>query len=121
MKPYAERLADAKAIHKAGLERVATLPPPEGQKFLPGAFVWIAKDLGGSMSHFQKDRPARVQYTYAHAYPWGTEERQQKEYSLLVRYDDGSWSSVAWYYESQLTEITDQVLIEKFKSEIAAQ
>lgn len=122
MKPYSERLAEAKGVHQKGLDRVASTPMPILQKYPPGTFVWIAKDLGEGMSHFQNNRPAKVQYTYAHAYEWDDSPRAAKQYSLLVRYDDGSWSSIAWYYESQLTEI-DRFRcaedIEIFEAEIA--
>lgn len=110
------RASEAQSYYEAGLKRVKETPPPKGQKFLPGTFVWIAKDLGESMDHFEKDRPARVECTYAHAY--GGDDIDS--YSLLVRYDDGKWSSIAWYYPSQLTEITDPQEIKKYEVEIRA-
>jgi hypothetical protein len=63
MKPYAERHAEAMAYHAAAMERVRTTPPPEGQKFVPGARVRLnynKPDLYHKM--------AIVCYTYAHAY-----------------------------------------------------
>jgi hypothetical protein len=86
-------------VYKAGLERVRTKPVPKGQKYPPGTRVHIAKDLGPMMSHFTKDKDATVEYTYAHAYPWG--KGQTDQYSLNI---DGEGSS-AWYYEWQLTPI----------------
>jgi hypothetical protein len=114
---HKEYAAQAHGIYSAGLRKVAKTPVPKGQKFLPGTFVWIAKDLGPYMSHFDNDRPAFVEYTYAHAY-WGN---NIDSYSLVVRYDDGTWSSIAWYNENQLTEITDQTLIEQYKKELQNQ
>ena len=106
----------ARAIYDQGLRNVAQNSIPDGQKFLPGTFVWVAKDLGESMSHFLKDRPARVQYTYAHAFGGSN----IYSYSLLIRYDSGKWSSVAWYKENQITEINDLNLIDAYLKEIEA-
>lgn len=115
MKSYEERLTEAQGIFKASVERVRVTQPPLGQKFMPGTFVQIAKYLGEDMAHFENSRPARIQYTYAHAYGGDN----IKSYSLLLRYDDGKWSSVSWYYESQLTEITDLKLIQEYLQEIS--
>ncbi len=106
----------ARLIHKRGLKRVKTTNPPAKQLFPIGSFVQIAKDLGSSMSHFENDRPAQVQYTYKHAY--GGDERQAKIYSLLVRYDNGTWNSIAWYEEHQLTRISNDALISQYILEI---
>ena len=84
-------------IYKDGLKRVKNNPCPKGQKFKPGTRVRIAKDLGQSMNHFPSGVDATVQYTYDHAYGCG----DIKSYSLYV---DG-FGEVAWYDESQLTEI----------------
>lgn len=111
---YAAKKRMNEQIQREAKIRLATLPPPPGQKFLPGTFVWIAKDLGPMMRHFYADRPARVEYTYAHAF-WGD---NIDSYSLLVRYDDGHWSSVAWYQENQLTEVTDPEKIAGYLKEI---
>ena len=112
--PYEERLAQAKGIYASGLRKVKETPAPPGQKFPCGSFVKIAEDLGESMSHFESGKIARVEYTYAHAY-WGDDV---KSYSLNVRYGPGKWSTVAWYYESQLTAVTDPAEIELFKREL---
>lgn len=111
---YKERLKYATSVYEAGMERVKTIPVPSTQKFNPGTFVMIAAYLGPSMRHFENNRPAQVEYTYAHAY--GGDDT--KTYSLLVRYDDGEWSGVAWYNEEQLTEITDPELINQYILEI---
>lgn len=115
---YQDRLKEAKGIYAQGLHRVATTPVPENQKFAPGTFVMLAADLGDSMRHFPNNRPARVECTYAHAYIWGNPARYSKEYRLLVRRDDGSWSNIAWYHESQLTEISDTEAIKGYLKEI---
>lgn len=105
----------ANAIYQAGLERVRTTPHPPEQKFKPGTFVMIARDLGSTMKHFESGLPARVEYTYKHAYGDG----DAKEYSLLIREKPGQWSEVTWYYEDQLTEITDQKEIAQYEKELA--
>ena len=97
MLSYKERWAQARVVHARGLEDVANTPTPKGQKFPPGTRVRIAKDLGSGMSHFPSDRPATVEYTYAHAY--GGDD--VTSYSLDV---DGL-GSVAWYEQHQLEAI----------------
>lgn len=115
MKPYgySERFEEAKAILAAGMARVRNTPEPAGQKFRNGSFVWIAKDLGDSMRHFENDRPARVEHTYAHAFGG----QDVESYSLLIR-GEAKWYSVSWYYESQLTPITDAAQIAGYEREI---
>jgi hypothetical protein len=117
MRTYAQRLSEAKGIYEAGLERVSTTPEPNGQKFRKGTFVDIAEDLGCCMQHFHNGIPARVEYTYAHAY-WGNDINS---YSLLVRGESGHWRSVAWYDEQQLTEIKEAKRIKKYQNEIKLQ
>lgn len=94
---YEERHAQARGSYKAGLEKVATTPPPEGQKYAPGTRVRIADDLGPSMSHFTSGANATVEYTYAHAYGGSN----VKSYCLDI---DGR-GQVSWYHEHQLTPI----------------
>ena len=101
MKDYKERLAEAHGMHKLGLRKVQHNQEPEGQKFPVGSRVHIAKDLGGSMSHFKSDCDATVEYVYAHAY--GGDDI--KSYSLNI---DNHGSS-AWYEEWQLTLIESEV------------
>lgn len=67
------------------------------QKFHRGDWVKIAKNLGRSMSHFQGDCEAIVQYSYNDKYGGG----HTKSYSLFLK---GQGSS-AWYEEHQLTLI----------------
>ncbi len=117
MKSYEERLSQATGIYKEGLRKVTENPQPPGQKFDCGTFVWIEKDLGQSMSHFRNDRPAQVEYVYGHAYDW-SEKPDIESYSLLVRNDDGTWSSSSWYYEHQLTQINDQEKIKNYLDEL---
>lgn len=107
MKNYADRLAEANEIYAAGLRKVKTTPAPEGQKFPAGSFVRIADDLGPSMFHFKGGVFARVEYTYDHAYGGG----DKKSYSLLIEGAPGRWHSVAWYWEHQLTAVTDEATI----------
>lgn len=109
-----ERSEQAKGIYKAGQNNVANSPAPKGQRFPVGAFVKIAEKLGSMMSHFPSNKYARVECTYAHAYPdFGGSD---KDYSLHVQFDDGSWSTSSWYHENQLTEVTDPVLIDALKA-----
>lgn len=108
------RYESAKAIYQAGLERVRTKKPPKNQKFLPGTFVDIDKEMPDFMSHFESAKPAMVQCTYAHAYGGNDVE----SYSLLIRYAHDRWSEVSWYYESQLTAITDADRINQYKKEV---
>ncbi len=90
------RLSDATAHYKLGLERVATTPYPEGQKFAPGSRVRITDDLGYSMEHFPgAGKLATVKYTHAHAY----RSTSVKSYCLDI--DD--YGEVSWYSEHQLT------------------
>ena len=112
---YDERFGEAQSYWRRGNIRVATEPQPIGQMFRNGSFVMIAKDLGQSMSHFEKNIPAMVHHVYAHAY--GGDD--VKSYSLLIRKSEHYWHSVSWYHEHQLTQIEDAELISKFKKEIS--
>lgn len=109
-----ERFAHAYRVFNAGTERVKNNPAPELQKYKPGTFVWIDKPPDSFFSHFLEDRPAYVEYTYAHAYGGSDVD----SYSLIVRYNQNLWSSVSWFYESQLTLIEDLELIKQFQQEI---
>lgn len=86
------------------------------QKYKAGTFVWISKDMPKSMDHFEKDRPAMVMGTYASEY--GPSQLDDfKSYSLLVRYNNGTWSTVSWYDEEQLSIITDKKQLSQYKKE----
>lgn len=113
MKPYEERLADAQGEYARGLRNVKNDPTPEGQKFPVGAFVKVAKDLGPTMSHFTNDVYAKIEYTYAHAYGGSNID----SYSLILQYDEGNWSSSAWYHEHQLTLVTDKKILKKLEKD----
>ena len=105
---YEERHSQAQGIHKAGLEKVATTPPPEGQKYAPETRVRIADDLGSSMSHFPSGANATVKYTYAHAYGGS----DVKSYCLDI---DGR-GQVSWYYEHQLIQIDSSANFKRLAS-----
>jgi hypothetical protein len=79
------------------MDKVASTPEPQGQKFPNGSRVRIADDLGESMSHFQGGVNATVCYTHAHAYGGDAVE----EYCL----DIDNYGRVSWYEEWQLTAI----------------
>lgn len=71
----------------------------KGQKFKKNSVVRIADDLGDSMSHFPKGKLAVVEYSYAEKY-YGNDN---KYYSLYVE----GLGSVAWFYEHQLTLVSE--------------
>jgi len=93
------RLSEAKSYIANCLERMESQPEPEGQKFPRGTRVRIADDLGETMSHFPSGLNATVKYTSAHAFG----SKHIDSYCLDI--DD--YGEVSWYYEHQLTEITD--------------
>lgn len=97
MLDYGTRLAQANGVYLAGLQRVASTPEPDGQKFPCGSRVRIADDLGPSMRHFQSGVEATVGYVHAHAYGGS----DVSSYNLNI---DGR-GPVAWYHESRLTAI----------------
>jgi hypothetical protein len=68
------------------------------QKFFLGDRVRIAKDLGPSMDHFEKDCEAIVMYSYAEQY----DGRDVDKFSLHILPNRGESS---WYYADQLTLI----------------
>lgn len=100
MKSYKEREAEASAYYNHSMEKLKVTPEPDGQKFPVGSRVHICNDLGSSMSHFESDCDATVEYTYAHAFGGS----DIKSYSLII---DGV-GSVAWYHENQLTAIEEK-------------
>lgn len=67
------------------------------QQFHKGDWVWVAKDLGASMSHFTADCEAIVIGSYADQY--GGDDHE--EYTLHIK-GEGQCS---WYYDGQLTLI----------------
>ncbi len=105
----------AMARYEAGLIRVKETSPPEGQKFLPGEFVTILKNLPSCMSHFESGIPAMVEHTHSHAYHGDDIDY----YSLLIRSNySKKWISVSWYEENQLEKIEDMKMINNFRKEI---
>lgn len=84
------------------------------QKFKKGTVVRIADDLGPRMNHFQKGCLAVVQYTYYSEYG-GDIHTNSKQYGLYI---EGS-GTCAWYYEHQLTFVSDDgaELISKWEQE----
>jgi len=91
---YEDRLAEAQAMHMAGMRRVTETPEPPGQKFPCGSRVRIKDDLGSRMSHFPSGKLATVVHVYAHAFGGSNVE----SYCLDI---DGH-GQVAWYHEHQL-------------------
>lgn len=68
------------------------------QKFFFGDRVRIAKDLGSSMSHFEKDCEAIVMYSYAEQYD-SSSAKNLDQFSLFILPKGGESS---WYYAHQL-------------------
>ncbi len=68
------------------------------QKFQTGDVVFIAKDLGPSMVHFESGQEATVVSSYYDQYG-GDPVDDGKDYTLKLA--DGS--HVSWYLEHQLT------------------
>jgi len=98
MKKNDERYEEAQSYYQLGLQRVSSMPEPNGQKFPNGSRVKIADDLGASMLHFSgRGKLATVKYVYAHAYGGS----DVTSYCLDI---DGQGSS-SWYKEHQLTAI----------------
>lgn len=91
-----ERYSQADIYYRAGLYRVKTTSPPDGQKYPPGTRVRITDDLGPSMRHFPSGKNATVKYTYAHAYGGG----DVKTYCLAVE----GHGEISWYSEEQIEE-----------------
>lgn len=70
------------------------------QKYFAGDLVYVAKDLGLSMNHFEKDQQAIVLHTYSEKY--GQSAQNDKEYCLYLL---KSKTEVSWYEEHQLSFI----------------
>ena len=85
------------------------------QKFFLGDRVRIAKDLGASMSHFQKDCEAIVMYSYAEQYD-SSSAKNADQFSLYILPNRGETS---WYYANQLELIEPDRLDLLPKSHIA--
>ncbi len=68
----------------------------EGQKFAVGQKVYVAKDLGKTMSHFRSDQEATIAYSYGQMYGGDTDD-------YMVTFKDGS--NGGWYNERNLTAI----------------
>lgn len=101
MRPYAERLAEAKALYAqpAGDD----LP---NQKFPRGTRVLVAEHMLVSMSYFPTDFQAIIDYCYGQKY--GDDDIDS--YSLVILDGEGiPSSSIAWYQEDQLTLIDDNI------------
>lgn len=101
MKPsYEERLSMAKAICEMPIK--GNMP---GQKFPRGVRVKVDKKMPSFMFHFPSDFEGIIEHTYAQKF-WGDDV---KSYCLTVLKDGKPINSIAWYYESQLTLISDDI------------
>jgi hypothetical protein len=73
------------------------------QKFHKGDRVFIAKDLGPTMKHFDSGVKGTVVGSYADQYPmWGS--RDTSQYTI----DIDAVGQVSWYYEHQLTLLNEK-------------
>ncbi len=76
------------------------------QEFDRGTRVKVDKTLRKSMSHFESNFEGIVQYT--HGQKFGGSDADS--YSLIVLNEAGEpINSVAWYYENQLTLVSDDI------------
>jgi hypothetical protein len=81
------------------------------QKYTRGMLVWIAKNLGNSMAHFESGCFAIIHHSYSDMYG-GNDADGNASYSVVFL-DDGR--SCSWYDENQLTLISkDRDRGEKF-------
>ena len=92
--------SEAKSYFDSCLETLDTKTLQPNQKFQIGDKVKVAKDLGGSMSHFKNDYVGTVDYTYSQMFG-GTDF---SKYSIT----DENGRSSAWYHELQLEKINEQ-------------
>ncbi len=74
------------------------------QKFKMFSFVHVTKDLSWSMKHFDCDFDAIVGGTYSQIFG-GTNINSYKLYQLK---DGEIYQPIAWYYEDQLTLLSEQ-------------
>lgn len=96
----------ADAIYNLGMLRVKNTLPPERQKFPIGSFVYT-----------KEKSPAKVEYTYSHAFGGDN----IASYCLKIKFRDGLWASVSWFQEKDLVQIVDEELVLKLKQEIIDQ
>ena len=86
-------------------------------KYARGSKVAVCKEMPASMSHFESGFNAIVEYTYAQKYGGDNVD----SYSLIVLNEkDEPINSISWYYENQLTLISNDVskgkeIIEKYE------
>jgi hypothetical protein len=74
------------------------------QKFRAFSFVHVQKEMPKHMSHFESGFDAIVEYTYRQQYGYG----DYKSYSVYVLKDGKIVNTIAWYDESQLTQINEK-------------
>lgn len=73
------------------------------QKLFAGDLVQVAKDLGPYMTHFEKDQPAIILYSYAERY----DSNSEANYNQYTVYLINSKRTVAWYDVTQLRFIEE--------------
>jgi hypothetical protein len=96
---YEERLAQAKAYTKAHKVQATA----SGQKFPRGTLVHVQKEMPESMSHFESDFDAIVEYSYAQKFGGGEAGQSGHVYSLIQLENGVPVNSIAWYDEDLLT------------------
>ena len=70
-------------------------------RFQRGDLVWIAEDLGESMSHFESGVPAIVSHSYGGVY--GNGRISENDQYQVVMMTGSVGNRVAWYYTEQLS------------------
>lgn len=104
MQSYEDRLNMAKELTKQ--QHIENRP---NQKFPRGARVKVSDNMPSYMSHFPKGFEAIVEYTYGQKFPQ-FDKNDIDNYCLIVLDENGKpVNSIAWYHESQLTLINNNI------------
>ena len=74
------------------------------QKFSKFSFVHVCKKMPKEMSHFESDFDAIVEGTYSQLYGG----KDINSYSLYMLEKGKIIDNIAWYYEKQLTLLSEQ-------------
>ncbi len=94
---------------KAIAKRLNNSPPKNNlpdQKFKRGARVKVCDEMPLYMFHFPSGFEAIIEYSYAQKF-WGDDTKNY----CLIALDEKSEpiNSIAWYHESQLTLVNDNI------------
>ena len=78
------------------------------QKFPNGSFVRVAGDLGSIKSSFHLDTYGVVAYS----------NESRESYGIFLKDKWGEWTTIAWYDDADLTQITDVEECKRIEQEI---